>query len=174
MFVARSVQKGFSIFSIVLLFSLSGCIGGGGGGGGGQVQFSGAGSEYAAQPGLQQVSASAAFGAGYSGHNIRVRVVDSGIDGRHSEFSGRVHAGGDWQSASDGRIDLYGHGTHVAAILAGAKDGVGMHGVAPQSQLYAYRILNEYGNFGGRSGEDMIPGLVSDARRKNLHILNNS
>ncbi|MDP6217199.1 MAG: hypothetical protein QF526_00710, partial [Alphaproteobacteria bacterium] len=37
-----------------------------------------------------------------------------------------------------------------------------------------YRILNEYGNFGGRSGENMIPGLVSDARRKNLHILNNS
>ena len=129
MFVARSVQQGFSIFSIVLLFSLSGCIGGGGGGGGGQVQFSGAGSEYAAQPGLQQVSASAAFGAGYSGRNIRVRVVDSGIDGRHSEFSGRVHAGGDWQSASDGRIDLHGHGTHVAAILAGAKDGVGMHGL---------------------------------------------
>ena len=94
MFVARSVQQGFSIFSIFLLFSLSGCIGGGGGG---QVQFSGAGSEYAAQPGLQQVSASAAFGAGYSGRNIRVRVVDSGIDGRHSEFSGRVHAGGDWQ-----------------------------------------------------------------------------
>ena len=129
MFVARSFQQGFSVFSIVLLFSLSGCIGGGGGGGGGQVQFSGAGSEYAAQPGLQQVSASAAFGAGYSGRNIRVRVVDSGIDGRHSEFSGRVHAGGDWQSASDGRIDLYGHGTHVAAILAGAKDGVGMHGL---------------------------------------------
>ena len=38
MFVARSVQQGFSIFSIVLLFSLSGCIGGGGG----QVQFGGA------------------------------------------------------------------------------------------------------------------------------------
>jgi len=68
MFVARSVQQGFSIFSIFLLFSLSGCIGGGGG----QVQFGGAGSEYAAQPGLQQVSASAAFGAGYSGRNIRV------------------------------------------------------------------------------------------------------
>ena len=100
--------------------------------------------------------------------------MDSGIDGRHSEFSGRVHAGGDWQSASDGRIDLQGHGTHVAAILAGAKDRVGMHGIAPQSQLYAYRILNEYGNFGGRSGENMIPGLVSDARRKNLHILKNS
>ena len=55
--------------------------------------------------------------------------MDSGIDGRHSEFSGRVHAGGDWQSALDGRIDLDGHGTHVAAILAGAKDGVGMHGL---------------------------------------------
>ena len=48
MFVARSGQQGFSIFSIFLLFSLSGCIGGGGGGGGGQVQFGGAGSEYAA------------------------------------------------------------------------------------------------------------------------------
>lgn len=173
MCMARYVQQGFSIFSGFLLFSLSACIGGGGGGGG-QAQFGGAGSEYAAQPGLQQVSAAAALGAGYSGRNIRIGVVDSGIDGRHSEFSGRVHAGGDWQSASDGRIDLHGHGTHVAAILGAAKDGVGMHGVAPKSQLYAYRILNQYGNFGGRSGEAMIPGLVSDARRKNLHILNNS
>ena len=59
MFGAKYGQQGFSIFSIFLLFSFSGCIGGGGGGWGGQVQFGGAGSEYAAQPGLQQVSASA-------------------------------------------------------------------------------------------------------------------
>ncbi|MGB1182140.1 MAG: hypothetical protein ACPG4I_01895 [Candidatus Puniceispirillaceae bacterium] len=43
--------------------------------------------------------ASAALGAGYSGRDIRVGVADSGVDGRHSEFSGQIHAGGDWQSA---------------------------------------------------------------------------
>ncbi len=173
MFLARGAGYGFFIFSILPLFFFTACIGGGGGGGG-QVQYGGASSEFAAQSGLSYVAASAAIGAGYSGRNIRVGVVDSGVDGRHSEFSGRLHAGGDWQSASDGRIDLHGHGTHVAAILGGAQDGVGMHGVAPRSQIYAYRILNASGNFGGQSGENMIPGLVSDARRKNLHIINNS
>ena len=174
MFLARGAGYGFFIFSILPLFFFTACIGGGGGGGRGQVQYGGASSEFAAQSGLSQVAASVALGAGYSGRNIRVGVADSGVDGRHSEFSGRIHAGGDWQSASDGRIDLQGHGTHVAAILGGAQDGVGMHGVAPRSQIYSYRILNASGNFGGQTGENMIPGLVSDARRKNLYIINNS
>ena len=139
MFLARGAGHGFFITSILPLFFLSACIGGGGGGRG-QARYGGTSSEFAAQSGLSQVSASGAFGAGYSGRNIRVGVADSGVDGQHSEFSGRLYAGGDWQSASDGRIDLHGHGTHVAAILGGAQDGAGMHGVAPRSQIFSGQI----------------------------------
>ena len=153
----------------------SACIsGGGGGGGGGGANFGNAASEYAAQSGLGYVAASAALDAGYSGRDIRIGIADSGIDGQHSEFVGRVHAGHDWHSNSDGRIDLHGHGTHVAAIAGAAENGNGMLGVAPKSQLYAYRILNGSGNFGRQTGENMIPSLVSDARRQNIQIINNS
>ncbi len=174
MFIVADAHRCFCIFSIMPLFFFSACIGGGGGGGGGGTNFGSAGSEYAAQSGLGHVAASAALNAGYSGRNIRIGIADSGIDGQHSEFSGRLNAGHDWQSSSDGRIDLHGHGTHVAAIASAAQDGNGMHGVAPNSQLYAYRILNASGKFGSQTGESMIPSLVSDARRKNVHIINNS
>ena len=93
MFLARGASYGFFVFSILPLFFFTARIGGGGCG---QVQYGGASSEFAAQSGLSQVAASA---GGYSGRNIHVGVADSGVDGRHSEFSGRIHAGGDWQRA---------------------------------------------------------------------------
>lgn len=61
MFLARGAGYGFFIFSILPLFFFTACIGGGGGGGRGQVQYGGASSEFAAQSGLSQVAASAAF-----------------------------------------------------------------------------------------------------------------
>ena len=73
---------------------LGGCLGGGGGGAG--APFGGAGSEFGAQAGLAHIAAAAPFAAGYTGDAVRVGIVDSGVDGGHSEFSGRITAGGDW------------------------------------------------------------------------------
>ena len=173
MFIVTAAHRCFCVFSIMTIFFFSACTSGGGGGGGG-TNFGNAASEYAAQSGLGYVAASAALDAGYNGRDVRIGIADSGIDGQHYEFVGRVHAGHDWHSNSDGRIDLHGHGTHVAAIAGAAENGNGMLGVAPKSQLYAYRILNGSGNFGRQTGENMIPSLVSDARRKNIQIINNS
>ena len=121
MFIVTAAHRCFCVFSIMPIFFFSACISGGGGGGGGGANFGNAASEYAAQSGLGYVAASAALDAGYSGRDIRIGIADSGIDGQHSEFVGRVHAGHDWHSNSDGRIDLHGHGTHVAAIAGVAE-----------------------------------------------------
>ena len=151
---------------------LGGCLGGGGGGAG--APFGGAGSEFGAQAGLAHIAAAAPFAAGYTGDAVRVGIVDSGVDGGHSEFSGRITAGGDWQGGGNGLSDPNGHGTHVASIVAAAADGVGMQGVAPQAELYSYRILDSAGRMAGQTSETIMPDVVSQMRQQRMQIVNNS
>ena len=151
---------------------LAGCLGGGGGGGG--APFGGAGSEFGAQTGLSHIAAAAPFAAGYTGDAVRVGIVDSGVDANHSEFTGRITAGGDWQGDGNGLSDPNGHGTHVASIVGAAADGVGMQGVAPKAELYSYRILDSAGRMAGQTSETIMPDVVSQMRQQRMQIVNNS
>lgn len=164
------------VFGILLMFSLlAGCGGGGGGGGnGGGPVVRRLGAEYHAQPGLAQVGAGQAFLSGWEGSGVRAGIADSGIDGSHIEFKGRLTGGGDWQGIGSGLSDPDGHGSHVAGILGAGQNNGGMIGVAPSAGLTSYRILNDYGFFGSRTGEQMIPGLVSAALSGRVQLLNNS
>ena len=176
------------LFSALLVMMLAGCCGGGGGGGASLVTYDAnrLGSphspliwitdseEFNAQKGLGVVQASAAYSRGFSGRDIRIAIVDSGIDSTHEEFGQRVFAGKDWHSESQGLIDPHGHGTHVAGIAAGARDDQGVHGIAPESHIYSYRILNEYGYFGGQQGAVMVPEIIQHSNQNQVKILNNS
>ena len=93
------------VLVVVSAGGLGGCLGGGGGGAG--APFGGAGSEFSAQAGLSHVAAAAPFAAGYTGEAVRVGIVDSGVDGSHSEFGNRVTAGGDWQGSGNRLSDLF-------------------------------------------------------------------
>ena len=128
--------------------------------------------EYEAQKGLADIQVSAAYKRGFSGRDIKVGIVDSGINNSHAEFQGRLTCGGDWQSDSQGLIDPNGHGTHVAGILGAMRDDTGMHGVAPEASLYSFRILNDYGFFGSQKGYQMIPELVTNAIDDEVMLLN--
>ncbi len=173
-----------------VLSVLTAC-GGGGGGGGGDVTpithnarsfgepispliWITDSAEFKAQKGLASVHASAAYSRGFSGRDVRTAIVDTGVDATHSEFNNRIFAGIDWHSNNKGLTDPYGHGTHVAAISAGARDDQGVHGIAPESHIYSYRILNTNGNFGGRSGAEMIPHIISHSYGREVMVLNNS
>lgn len=88
------------------------------------------------------------FGSGRTGKDVLIGVIDTGIDGRHAAFGGRIVECWD-QTARTGTpprglrygrlvtaarsMDRDGHGTHVAGIAAG-RDGV-YCGVAPEARL---------------------------------------
>jgi len=136
--------------------------------------FDASATEYVDTPTLRSMGLTPFYATGLSGSGISVGVLDSGIDGDHEELDGRVSGGGDWQGNGQGVIDPFGHGTHVASIIAAARNQRGIHGVAPYADLVSYRILNADGKFGSQSGNDMVPAILGNARSRGLPVINNS
>src|SRR5690606_27704255 len=68
-------------------------------------------------------------------------VIDSGIRGTHTEFSGRVNYVFDAINDGQNGNDCLGHGTHVAGTIGGAT-----YGVAKNVTLKSMRVLDCTGN----------------------------
>ncbi len=98
---------------------------------------------------------------GWDGDGITVAVVDSGVDSTHPDLAGRIVGeqcycenrdgsgccpnGAKTQSGSGAAADDYGHGTHVAGIIAG-RGAVAPRGVAPAVKIVAVKVLNREGD----------------------------
>nr|WP_257823120.1 S8 family peptidase [Salipaludibacillus agaradhaerens] len=95
--------------------------------------------------GITRVQGIAAQSQGYTGNNVKVAVLDSGIDRSHPDLSANVRGGysvfGD-SPYNDGN----GHGTHVAGTVGAVNNNIGVIGVAPQADLYAVKVLNNSGS----------------------------
>ncbi|WP_341357501.1 S8 family serine peptidase [Rossellomorea sp. y25] len=116
---------------------------------------------------------------GFTGKGIKVGVLDTGIDYNHPDLD-EVYKGGydfvdndndpmeatyqDWQESglpefSNGNSYYTEHGTHVAGTVAGEGDNeseYSIKGVAPEADLYGYRVLGPYGR---GSSEGVIAGI---------------
>ena len=70
-----------------------------------------------------------AHSAGLTGAGETIAIVDDGFRLSHQELAGKT-------ITQTGILPNKGHGTFVASLAAGQKDGVGMHGVAPGADLH--------------------------------------
>jgi subtilisin family serine protease len=75
---------------------------------------------------------------------VRVAIVDSGIDGDHPEFAGKIVADQSFVGGS-AFVDKQGHGTFVAGEIAAAMDGVGIVGLAYPVQLIVAKVVRADG-----------------------------
>ncbi|MEI7447681.1 MAG: S8 family peptidase, partial [Burkholderiales bacterium] len=87
--------------------------------------------------------APAAWALGARGQGVWVGLLDSGVRATHAELVGRVAAG--WDATGGDGIDRMGHGTMVAGLVAAARDGRGMVGLAPEAGVLPVRVLNDAG-----------------------------
>ncbi|MGW2491684.1 S8 family peptidase [Streptomyces sp. NPDC001606] len=99
---------------------------------------------------VPQIGAPVAWKAGYTGKGVKVAVLDTGVDTRHPDLKDQVVASRNFSGATDA-MDHFGHGTHVASIVAGtgAKSGGKYRGVAPDAKLLNGKVLDDSG-----SGDD--------------------
>lgn len=100
------------------------------------------------------------------GDGIKVAVLDTGINRNHIDLTDNVEQCKDFTQTSSSMVngsctDRQGHGTHVAgtAVANGGYDGAGIYGVAPQAELWGYKVLGDNGS--GYS--DDIAGAIRHA-----------
>ncbi|PFG41722.1 subtilisin family serine protease [Isoptericola jiangsuensis] len=107
---------------------------------------------------LTQIGAPTAWAEGLTGEGVDVAVLDTGIDLTHPDIAGQVTASADFTD-SGSVTDVHGHGTHVAATIAGTGAGApGLRtGVAPDADLLIGRVLGSDG-YGSDSG--VIAGMT--------------
>jgi subtilisin family serine protease len=106
---------------------------------------------------VPQIGAPAAWEAGFTGAGVKVAVLDTGVDQTHPDLADREVAEQNFSEAPD-NVDNFGHGTHVASIVAGtgAKSGGKYRGVAWGASILDGKVLDDFGS-GSESG--IIAGM---------------
>ncbi|KWZ38361.1 peptidase S8 [Burkholderia savannae] len=118
--------------------------------------------EFTKEWGLGAMHAEYAYAAGYTGANVSIGVLDSGYYAQHPELPGSrfvpVTAAGVSGVLNPSNNS---HGTLVSGVVGGARDGVGMHGVAPDATVY---VGNTNATDGFRFGVSDPKFPASDAK----------
>ncbi|MHA6575611.1 autotransporter serine peptidase EprS [Pseudomonas yamanorum] len=102
--------------------------------------------EFQSDWGLDRMKANEAYASGITGSGVKIGALDSGFDPNHPEASkDRYHAvtasgtyvdGSPFSTTGALNPNNDSHGTHVTGTMGAARDGVGMHGVAYNAQIY--------------------------------------
>jgi thermitase len=132
------------------------------------------------QYGLAKMDVPGAWKVTQGNPDLVVAVLDTGVDYNHPEFAGRMVKGPNFAyrkpepatadkpaakpdfpgvpqpTGPDDPLDDFGHGTHVAGIIAAGADGKGVVGVAPRVKIMAVKVL---GASGGGTTWDIAQGI---------------
>jgi serine protease AprX len=116
---------------------------------------------------------------GYDGSKIGVAIIDSGVTTWHDDLSNgagaqRVDRFVDFVNGAPAPYDDYGHGTHVAGIVAGngADSNGARSGIAPGASLMVLKVLDSQGR--GKIS-DVIAALeraVAERDALNIRVIN--
>lgn len=108
--------------------------------------------------GVQMVGAPLEWGE-TMGENIKVGVIDTGVDYNHIELKNRIKDGINTIDGSD-FCDNNGHGTHICGIISAEKNGVGVIGVAPKADLYVAKAFDKDGTSNFAAIEKAINWMI--------------
>lgn len=94
--------------------------------------------------GVERISAPKVW-ATTTGNNVRVAVLDTGVDDGHPDLAGTVVGRYDFINDTSTAIDGHGHGTHVAGTVSALQNGGGMQGASYGSKILAGKVLADDG-----------------------------
>jgi len=105
------------------------------------------------------------------GDGIKVGIVDTGVCCNHPDLKGRIADGINFSGGSLSDIeDENGHGTHVAGIIGAERNGRGVVGVAPKSELYVAKAFGKDGKTNYQAVEKSLLWMIG----KNVDVVNMS
>jgi serine protease AprX len=116
---------------------------------------------------------------GYDGAGVGVAIVDSGITSWHDDLAGpgapqRVHRFVDFVNGRATPYDDYGHGTHVAGIVAGNgfDSGGARTGIAPGAHLIVLKVLDASGRGHISNVIAALDDVVANKHTFNIRVVN--
>jgi len=113
--------------------------------------------------------------AANGGAGVNVAVLDTGVFKDHPDLINKVLLCKDFMSGKRPKntcVDGHGHGTHVSgSILAdGGSDKLGILGVAPGANLFAFKVCTDNGACFG----DSIAAAIKEAEKSGANIISMS
>lgn len=114
-----------------------------------------------------------------TGKGVTVAVIDSGIDASNPDLQGQVLKGKDFATDEPGdeRSDYDGHGTGMAALIAGTGDsrgGDGAFGLAPGAKILSVRVPDKAANLAAdvEQFNAKVPAAIRYSADKGAQIIN--
>ena len=104
----------------------------------------------------------------YAGQNVKVLVIDSGMDLDHSDLAGNYKKGINIQNPDSSPEDNNGHGTKCAGIIGAIDNGFGVIGVAPKVDLYIAEI---YWGPDYSKGLNQLKDAISWGRQNDVDVI---
>jgi serine protease AprX len=124
--------------------------------------------------GADQVWAATPKAPGQAGRGIGVAVIDSGVDPTHAALAGRIAASVDF-TGGDG-VDRFGHGTHVAATIAGAPGRLvetqDFRGLASSARIISLRVLGDDGSGLASDVIEAIDWAIENRKAYDIRVIN--
>jgi serine protease AprX len=130
------------------------------------------------------VGADLALSMGYDGSGVGVAVIDSGVNtvgdlALPGTRNSRVIYSQNFDPTAFTTSDLYGHGTHVAGIIAGngansscSNCDLTFRGIAPNSNIINLRVLDQNGNATDSTVIAAIQQAIALKNVYNIRIIN--
>ncbi|MCP4397397.1 MAG: S8 family serine peptidase [bacterium] len=101
--------------------------------------------------------------------SIMIAVIDTGVDYRHEDLSGKVVKGYDFVNEDYDPMDDNGHGTHVAGVAGGiANNGRGIAGVCRDCTILAVKVVTA----DGAGSNSWIANGIANAVNLGARVLN--
>lgn len=109
-----------------------------------------------------------------TGKGVKVAIIDTGIDTNHQDLRDRIAYYENFFKDENYIPEI--HGTAVAGIIAAAVNGVGIEGIAPDSQILALRACKqiEKENPLGKCLTETVAKALDVAIQKKAQIINMS
>jgi len=91
---------------------------------------------------LDAINAEYAWARGFTGAGSKIVIIDSGINTNHDEFAGSITDMAIFNRSRYGVTDRVGHGSGLASIAAGNRDGIGVVGVAYDADIAVAKVTD--------------------------------